>query len=180
MSALEFSLGKNCGLTLVGLKTASLFRCSKEEAENLDYFAQRFRKKDVYFEIVKDDGQNLLIYVYKKHKLCDHLFQRDNRAFLSECGYAYDTEEEAIAQLKQKLAGKDFPHEIGVFLDYDLEDVKQFILHPNEGVLLNGCWKVYCDVEKKAELFRKYSKCVRCISKKLKEDQPLVKIFNVI
>lgn len=180
MSNLEFSLGKNCGLTLVGLKTASLFRLNKSDAEDLGFYAECFGKKDVCFEILKDDGQSYLLYVYKKKKLKEHLLREETKRFLGEFGYFYETAEEAISRLKERLKNRDFPHEIGVFLDYDLEDVRQFILHPNEGVLLNGCWKVYGDVERKAELFRKYEKCVNCIRKKLTEDQPLVKIFNVI
>ena len=41
-----------------------------------------------------------------------------------------------------------FPHEIGVFLGYPLEDVKGFIENKGKNFLYSGYWKVYSDVER--------------------------------
>ena len=37
----------------------------------------------------------------------------------------------------------DFPHEIGVFLGYPLEDVVGFIRHRGKCFTCCGCWKSY-------------------------------------
>lgn len=55
--------------------------------------------------------------------------------------------------------GKEFPHEIGLFLSYPPEDVKGFINHRAGGFKCAGLWKVYGDEEKARSLFEKYKKC---------------------
>ena len=55
--------------------------------------------------------------------------------------------------------GKDFPHEVGLFLSYPPEDVKGFIDHRAGGFKCAGLWKVYGDEEKARSLFEKYRKC---------------------
>lgn len=49
---------------------------------------------------------------------------------------------------------KDFPHEIGLFLGYPLEDVQGFIENRAEGYKCVGCWKVYGDEEYAKQEFR--------------------------
>ena len=39
-----------------------------------------------------------------------------------------------------------FPHEIGVFLGYPLDDVKGFIKNEGKKYLMIGYWKVYSDL----------------------------------
>ena len=52
------------------------------------------------------------------------------------------------------------PHEVGVFLGYPLNDVKDFIKYKGNNFKICGCWKVYNDVElcsNKFETFKKYT-----------------------
>ena len=39
------------------------------------------------------------------------------------------------------------PHEIGIFLGYPLDDVKDFIKYKGSNYKICGCWKVYNDVD---------------------------------
>lgn len=65
-----------------------------------------------------------------------------------------------VVQLGKRLCEqKDFPHEIGLFLGYPLEDVQGFIEHHAEGYKCVGCWKVYGDEEHARREFRRYQKC---------------------
>ena len=58
-----------------------------------------------------------------------------------------------------------FPHEIGVFLDYPLHDVKEFMRNEGSGSKITGTWKVYGD-EKAAKLrFEKFRKCTEIYNK---------------
>ena len=50
----------------------------------------------------------------------------------------------------------DFPHEMGVFLEYPIEDVRGFIENEGKNCLYSGYWKVYEDVEAKKETFEMY------------------------
>lgn len=179
MSQLEYCLGKHCGITFAGLKEASLFRLKKIYSRDLAYYAACFAQKGFTFEILRDDGEWLLLFVYHGERLWARLKDSQTEQFLEDYGYRYTTVDDAVALLKAHFAGDAFPHEIGVFLGYNLSDVKSFILHPDEGVVLTGCWKVYGDAEKKAELFRKFERCSSCICEKLRGGTPLTQIFNL-
>lgn len=52
-----------------------------------------------------------------------------------------------------------FPHEIGIFLGYPLEDVVGFIAHKGKDCKLCGIWKVYGNVSEAGKLFQKLQKC---------------------
>lgn len=180
MSHLEYCLGKNCGVTFAGLKIASLFRLRKIHADELGYFADCFAKKGFKFEILRDDGEWLLLYVYHEERLKARLFEEASYRFLCGRGYDFSCVADAIAQLKEALRSGEFPHEIGVFLGYHLDDVKSFILSPDRGVVLTGCWKVYHDPEEKAKLFERFERCSNRICALLQGGTPLTQIFNVV
>ena len=56
--------------------------------------------------------------------------------------------ESALEHLKERTNGcLEFPHEIGVFLGYPLEDVVGFIHNNGKNFQLAGMWKVYGDRE---------------------------------
>ena len=76
------------------------------------------------------------------------------------CGYGELDVDAAIERLKSRFdKGEDFPHEIGVFLDYPLGDVIGFIENSGHNYKCSGCWKVYCDECESRRLFAMYQKC---------------------
>jgi hypothetical protein len=48
-----------------------------------------------------------------------------------------------------------FPHEIGVFLGYPAEDVLGFIINEGRNYVCCRHWKVYHDIERAQEMFRR-------------------------
>jgi len=65
-----------------------------------------------------------------------------------------------IENLQERLrSSSDFPHEIGLFLGYPLEDVRGFIENAGQNCKCTGCWKVYCNECETVKLFMKYKKC---------------------
>ncbi len=50
----------------------------------------------------------------------------------------------------------EFPHELGVLLDYPVEDVESYILNSGENSLLTRYWKVYHNLPKAEQIFRAY------------------------
>ena len=73
--------------------------------------------------------------------------------------------------LKERMENDDFPHEIGVFLGYDLSDIKAFI--KGNACLYVGYWKVYSRVDEKIELFNKYTKCREIVNKMIDKGYPI-------
>lgn len=68
---------------------------------------------------------------------------------------------------------EDFPHEIGLFLSYPIEDVLGFIENRGKNYILNGYWKVYGNEEEARKSFFKYRKCTDVYHKLLWEEHPL-------
>lgn len=179
MSETEYALGFHCGITFAGLKAASLFWIRRDQTAALRYYARCFAGKDFRFTVLREQDEKLLIYVFHRPRLRAILEDGANRRFLSGCGYEYSDIESAVDELKKRLEGEEkFPHEIGIFLGYPLEDVAGFMRDPCKGVCLSGYWKVYADPDGKAKIFERYRRCSCCICRKLTEGTPLTAIFK--
>lgn len=177
MSETEYALGTHCGITFAGIKAASLINLKSECRSCVEIYERHFSRRGFGFLTLREDGARILLFIYNRVQLEKLLFDKDNKRFLEEAGYTYETADEALAILKQRMADGKFPHEIGVFLNYSLEDVKAFIAHPNDGVKLVGYWKVYCDEERKKRIFDQYARCTRRIEERLLSGVPLESIF---
>lgn len=67
---------------------------------------------------------------------------------------------QCLNYLKTRMSlQKGFPHEIGIFLGYPLEDVKGFIENSGRHFKICGQWKVYSDTKRAEKLFAKYAEC---------------------
>ena len=181
MSETEYALGVNCGITFAGIKPASLFWMDDEVGKDLSYYRRMFGKKDFRFMAVRQGQGRKLYYVFNRARLEEILSDGENRQFLQSLGYEYQTIGGALKKLKTRMeANEDFPHEVGLFLGYPLEDVRGFIEDRRGGTCIDcGYWKVYGEEEKKAELFRRYRRCAQCICAKLNSGIPIECIFNV-
>ena len=82
----------------------------------------------------------------------------DTCGFLRSMGYTNQSAwlETLRAHLK---TNPTFPHEIGVFLDYPLSDVKAFIEHAGADYCCAGIWKAYSDPISAQRTFALYRKC---------------------
>ena len=82
-------------------------------------------------------------------------FQNDKYAK----GEKMPSENKMAVRFRAYQAGEgSFPHEMGIFLGYPLEDVKGFIEHEGKDYLYQGYWKVYGDVEKCEKMFSVYNR----------------------
>lgn len=78
--------------------------------------------------MLRESESGALVYVARFSMLQRDLNLPGVADFLKEYGYESADVYSAIERLKSRLAvGDGFPHEIGVFLGYPLEDVKGFI-----------------------------------------------------
>ena len=101
---------------------------------------------------------------------------------LANCGYPKNsTLEEKLDFLAKRIKGcNDFPHEIGIFLDYPIEDVKGFIENNGENFKLCGFWKVYDNEEKARKTFSNYKKCRSFLCGKLNEGTDIYKALRIV
>lgn len=180
LSETEYTLGTQCGITFAGLKPASLFWMKNRCVESLGTYAEAFAKRDFAFKVLRENDGKSLLFVYHRVRLKNVLFRECNREFLESRGYRYGTTEEAVELLKERISGDgEFPHEVGIYLGYPLDDVLGFMNSSSEGVCFAGYWKVYAEPEKKAKLFAQYRRCSDRICCKLSEGDSLTAIFKV-
>jgi hypothetical protein len=105
---------------------------------------------------LKSKNGSLLLLIYDEAALADHL--RDSRAspFLARYGYPAGCDPgEALRLLQERFLQGGFPHEIGIFLGYPPKDVQAFIDNEGRNCVCCRYWKVYHDVERAQEAFRR-------------------------
>lgn len=148
--------------TLASLKLGNLFNHPMEEnfVEEYEGLRALLSAKGVTMTVLKMAGGKALIYVYRAEELAKRLSDTAIRKLLESCGYEAFDVESALETLRERLSGKDaFPHEIGIFLGYPLEDVLGFIENGGRNCLSCGCWKVYSDLPAALTAFQRFEKC---------------------
>ena len=87
-----------------------------------------------------------------------------------------------MTALKDSLgsaACKDFfPHEIGLFLGYPVQDVLQYVATGGIGCLFCGYWKVYAEPEKARLLFSRYNECKEQFALQIKKGMSISEIIH--
>lgn len=176
-----------CAPTLASLKSGSLFNCKcVNGTENIEDCVQEwndhFVGTGIRMYLLRKTRDSALVYVYRESALGRTLKDPEIREFLT--GYGYECcsgccgrdsccreIEECLCHLKDRITGDHsgdemrFPHEIGVFLDYPLQDVKGFISNEGKNCKYVGIWKVYGDEIQAKRKFAKYRKCIDVYSR---------------
>lgn len=178
---MEEMIVRHCAPTLAGLKTANMFNyefSAKEDLNNkLDKANQILNKKGVFAEIIKVREKSALIYVYRKKKLEADLAQSGVQELLRKYGYFCAELQECLEHLKVRLEQYDcFPHEIGAFLGYPLEDVLGFINEGGKNCKCCGVWKVYSNECETQRLFARFKKCTDVYKKVFARGRTLMQL----
>lgn len=161
---LESGVIEHCAPTLAGMKTAGLFNYFYYEKQvvldELDLVNAKLNPRGVYVEALLWREKSVLLYVYRLKHLQNELLRPGAMELLEQYGYTCREADNCIRHLKARLYNYDcFPHEIGIFLGYPLEDVKGFIENNGKNCKSCGMWKVYCNEAEKQKLFQKFAKC---------------------
>lgn len=158
-----------CSPTLAGLKTGSLFTVDIDDKNKFNCEVREFNRrlaiKGIRMIPVKYCRNYVLIYLYRPEFLKRDFANEEVCKVLKEKGYSYKNADLCVAELAKHLE-KDtaFPHEIGLFLGYPVEDVLGFMKSPDKGVKYTGFWKVYGDMDSAVKTFNMYRKCTEIYS----------------
>ena len=160
----EETLILHCAPTLAGMKSASLFTLHIDQEEALQavcHWNALLKSRGVTAVLLSRKERSALVYVYRKNLLLREWGHPGTACFLSSLGYApQQNVEENVRRLQKRLQGqKGFPHEIGLFLGYPLEDVVGFVENKGKNFCCCGCWKVYSDQHRAEQCFAQYRKC---------------------
>jgi len=161
---LERQLVAHCAPTLASLKTANLFSyqyaSDKKLFEAVNFWNRCMEEKGISLAVLRKNKGKALIYVYRTSQLKKDLSREEAVRFMKECGYSNTETDLAIRALIRKLhKNPEFPHEIGMFLGYPLEDVIGFIQNEGHNSKCIGYWKVYGDETTAKRTFAKFNKC---------------------
>lgn len=172
---------RHCSPTLAGIKIGNIFTYSFASltalAKEIAIWNQRLNKKGVYFCCLRIRNKRALIYVFRMKQLIQRLNKANVAMFLENIGYDNLSLRESLNVLQNRLKNKkDFPHEIGVFLGYPLEDIQAFIKYKGENYKYIGCWKVYGDVQAAKVKFSRYDKCTKLLKKRYYQGIDITKL----
>ena len=99
----------------------------------------------------------LIVLIYDEEQLGNYILKKENKIFLKNLGY---NEENNIDDYLEKLVKRyeefNCPHELGVFLGYPLDDVKDFMECSEKKCLACGYWRVYNNYDAAKEIFNTY------------------------
>lgn len=158
---------------LCGIKPACLFSMSDEkfnrDCEKIYKWQWQFSKEKKFFVPVKKNDGRFLIFVYDRNLLERIIKNPQNRNYLQAKGYRMEKGLFGVLdELLHRLSvNENFPHEVGLFLGYPLEDVIGFEVHGAEDFKYSGIWKVYGDKDSAIRRMNLYKKCTETCMKLL-------------
>lgn len=181
----ESVLVEQCAPTLVGLKPASLFRYqpgpSDEGRVPLARWKGALAARGIRVRVLKACPRTgaWMIYLYREAWITRILCQPEIQDFLRRQGYRPEEGcQGMLTRLSRRLClEEDYPHEIGVFLGYPLEDVEGFIRHRGRDFTCCGYWKVYGDAAAAQRRFDCYRRCTRICLERLRRGTALTKLI---
>ena len=155
-----------CAPTLAGLKTGNIISVRNDDSENIDEeirdLNRVFAEKGLRLIPLRRTDRQVMVYLYRPKQLKKDLTNPEAHHILENKGYPCDDSECCVARLRKNLTNdSDFPHEIGLFLGYPPEDVRDFMDNPCKKAKCIGCWKVYNNEVEARKTFDKFDRCRR-------------------
>lgn len=155
---LKFQFIFQCAPLLKGLKVSCGFQI---DASMYGALAEILQGTGIIFRKLVEKDSKCMVLFYREKELWEYLNRVGIRSFLRDYGYEGMNLDQMLLRLAMRMeeaAGKQagFPHEIGVFLGYPIEDVKGFIGNTGKKYLLSGYWKVYSDPVRAQIMFHQF------------------------
>lgn len=168
-----------CAPVMAGLKPANLFRWVEQDAQAMDAILLSWRAqlsaKGISITVLKACPRTsaFLIYVYREKPLRQILCCGKVQAYLKGCGYPAGSWQRQLKHLSARLCLEgEFPHEIGIFLGYPLEDVEGFVRHKGKTIPVKATGKPM-ETRKQPELaLPATANAPTCICGAISEDFP--------
>lgn len=170
-----------CAPTLAGIKSGNMFNYMNNGLD-VDEVIESWNQclgPEIHILPLLYRESSTLILVLRLEAIDKILKDELNRKLLSSLGYERFDLEYVIETLKSKLKnGKEFPHEVGILLDYPALDVYGFIKNKGKNHKKVGNWKVYGDHRQSQQIFENYDKCKECFLRLYREGYKTLDIIN--
>ena len=160
MKSLQVQLILQCAPFLKGIKIACILNITEENSREL---YEILEGTGIKFKILTRNHGKCLVFLYRRESFSRYLKRTDVREFLGSYGYEDVEPEKMLERLSKRVCQYSdgeicFPHEIGAFLDYPIDDVKCFIEKDGKDSLFSGYWKVYNNLGRAKMIFWAYDK----------------------
>ncbi|NBH73676.1 DUF3793 family protein [Clostridiaceae bacterium] len=155
---LGFQVAVQCAPVLKDVKISNLMTAPRGGGQCI---RERLRQSRVICRLLYHGEEKEVLFLFRYERLEEHLKNGRVQSFLGNCGY----EEYGVAAVLRRLqkryqeyagAGGDFPHELGVLLEYPVEDVEGFIANRGQNSLMARYWKVYHNRQEAERTFQVY------------------------
>lgn len=155
--------------SICGIKPGNMFTTSSERysEEIVSFYKNQFLKYGIFLKTFKTSKNLVMFFTYDFVWIRKILGDSFVKAYLA--GKNYPVEEgifSVMEELFKRLQKQEnFPHEVGIFLGYPLEDVISFEQMEGKNCKYCGYWKSYQNPEE-AKLCRcKYNNCSQMCKK---------------
>ena len=178
--SIPLQLALQCAPVISGIKISNLLTIP---AKSLRELSVVLKKTELSFRILYPGRERLVILIYRETELKEYLEREEVMAFIDECGYETSDISKIFPVFVKRYMRymelkQDFPHELGLFLGYPIEDVEGFIKENGKNYLYSGYWKVYKDAELKIRIFKNYEKVQTEIVRLLYEGLDIMDIIT--
>lgn len=156
---LEVKIANQCAPVLAGVKPANMLALENKHIRDV---VHTLEGTGLSWRCLYAGNEKNIWLLYRKEALEKCVFNKEALSFLRDFGYCEETLEALLVRFGQRFRQYRnreelvFPHEMGVFLGYPMDDVKGFIQNEGKNYLYCGYWKVYGNVEKCKDLFKIY------------------------
>lgn len=155
---IETQLALQCAPLVTGLKVSNLLIIQND---NTVIVKEILKGTGIVCSILHISDGKTIFLLYKESDMKAYLSQKRVRTLLAQLGYGnYELKNLLMLfrkRYKKYMNGEiGFPHEMGLFLGYPVEDVHGFIKHTGKNFLYSGYWKVYKNLPLKMQLFQSF------------------------
>lgn len=165
-----------CGApALCGIKSASLFSMNFDiygnGSDKLEELMSYFSALGIFIIPIQKKDNRMLFFVYNKKLLKESCSSEKALKYLKQKKYPVERGFDSILLelLSRLMTGENFPHEVGFFLGYPLDDVIQFEVLHGSGFKFCGDWKVYGNIEEALVRMNEYKNCRNYCSRQLEK-----------
>jgi hypothetical protein len=178
--SIPLQLALQCAPVISGIKISNLLTIPVKSLRELSVV---LKKTELSFRILYPGRERLVILIFREAKLREYLAREEVMAFIYKSGYETSDISKIFPVFVKRYVRymelkQDFPHELGLFLGYPIEDVEGFIKENGKNYLYSGYWKVYKDTELKIRLFKDYERVQTEIVRLLYEGLDIMDIIT--
>ncbi|WP_294796702.1 DUF3793 family protein [uncultured Fenollaria sp.] len=186
MSEVKFEsiLANHCAPVLMGTKLANLISLSKAKASFDEALLKKYKgiftAYGIAIEKLCECEASVLLLIYNEERLAKYIQKPRIAKFLKDYGYEAIELDQCLSTLKAKLRHFEFPHEIGIFLGFPIDDVIGFIENEGQNYVYCRYWKVYARPESTKRTFDLYDGLRTFVKTKLMEGYTIERLMREV